>query len=197
MYFDVNFNVFLKLIKVHLLVSELNVYKNARYNNKKTLSIKFYSENVHNWWCSSVVTWKSAQWNSCSNRGRKWVSIMYIYCQMLVKIFIRTIWVSSELEQRRSCFSHEHKGSYICACSMTAWHFEHKRRLGKVLCYVSHRMPQMPSRWVWARSLGNKRWLLKINLTEFPITNAFVFWKDLGDIWKYIIELLGRKDFRY
>jgi len=49
MYFDVNFNVFLKLIKVHLLVSELNVYKNARYNNKKTLSIKFYSENVHNW----------------------------------------------------------------------------------------------------------------------------------------------------
>ena len=34
-YFNANFNVFFKLIKVHLLVSELYVYQNARCNNKK------------------------------------------------------------------------------------------------------------------------------------------------------------------
>ena len=32
MYFNVNFNVFFKLIKVHLLVSELYIYQNARCN---------------------------------------------------------------------------------------------------------------------------------------------------------------------
>ena len=35
MYFNVNFNVFFKLIKVHLLVSELYIYQNAWCNNKK------------------------------------------------------------------------------------------------------------------------------------------------------------------
>ena len=39
MYFDVNFNVFFKLIKVHLLVSELYIYQNARYNNKNNNKI--------------------------------------------------------------------------------------------------------------------------------------------------------------
>ena len=34
MYFNVNFNVFFKLIKVHLLLSELYVYQNAEYNDK-------------------------------------------------------------------------------------------------------------------------------------------------------------------
>ena len=34
-YFNVNFNVFFKLIKVHLLVSELYIYQNARCNDKK------------------------------------------------------------------------------------------------------------------------------------------------------------------
>jgi len=33
-YFNVNFNVFFKFIKVHLLVSELYIYQNARCNNK-------------------------------------------------------------------------------------------------------------------------------------------------------------------
>ena len=33
-YFNVNFNVFFKLIKVHLLVSELYIYQNARCNDK-------------------------------------------------------------------------------------------------------------------------------------------------------------------
>jgi len=33
-YFDVNFNVFFKLIKVHLLVSELYIYQNVRCNDK-------------------------------------------------------------------------------------------------------------------------------------------------------------------
>jgi len=33
-YFDVNFNVFFKLIKVHLLVSELYVHQNAGCNDK-------------------------------------------------------------------------------------------------------------------------------------------------------------------
>jgi len=36
-YFNVNFNAFFKLIKVHLLVSELNVYQNARCNDKKKI----------------------------------------------------------------------------------------------------------------------------------------------------------------
>ena len=35
MYFNVNFNVFFKIKKVHLLVSELYIYQNARCNNKK------------------------------------------------------------------------------------------------------------------------------------------------------------------
>ena len=35
MYFNVNFNVFFKLIKEHLLVSELYIYQNARCNDKK------------------------------------------------------------------------------------------------------------------------------------------------------------------
>ena len=35
MYFNVNFYVFFKLIKVHLLVSELYIYQNARCNDKK------------------------------------------------------------------------------------------------------------------------------------------------------------------
>jgi len=34
-YFNVNFNVFFKLIKLHLLVSELYIYQNARCNDKK------------------------------------------------------------------------------------------------------------------------------------------------------------------
>ena len=36
MYFNVNFNVFFKLIKVHFLVSELYIYQNARYNEKES-----------------------------------------------------------------------------------------------------------------------------------------------------------------
>ena len=39
MYFNVNFNVFFKSIKVHLLVSELYIYQNARCNDKKKLKI--------------------------------------------------------------------------------------------------------------------------------------------------------------
>ena len=35
MYFNVNFNVFFKLIKVLLLVSELYIYQNARLNGKE------------------------------------------------------------------------------------------------------------------------------------------------------------------
>ena len=35
MYFNVNFNVLFKLIKVCLLVSELYIYENARSNDKK------------------------------------------------------------------------------------------------------------------------------------------------------------------
>ena len=34
-YFNVNFNVFFKIKKVHLLVSELYMYQNARCNDKK------------------------------------------------------------------------------------------------------------------------------------------------------------------
>ena len=37
MYFNVNFNVFFNLTKAHLLVSELYIYKNLRYNDKKKI----------------------------------------------------------------------------------------------------------------------------------------------------------------
>jgi len=37
-YFNVNFNVFFKLIKVHLLVSEIYIHQNARCNDKNYLS---------------------------------------------------------------------------------------------------------------------------------------------------------------
>ena len=35
MYFNVNFNVFFKLIKMHLLLSELYIYQNARRKDIK------------------------------------------------------------------------------------------------------------------------------------------------------------------
>ena len=35
MYFNVHFNVSVKLIKMHFVVSELYIYQNARCNNKK------------------------------------------------------------------------------------------------------------------------------------------------------------------
>jgi len=40
-YFNVNFNVFFKLIIVHLLVNELYIYHNARCNDKKYRSKYF------------------------------------------------------------------------------------------------------------------------------------------------------------
>ena len=45
MYFHVNFNVFLKLIKVHLLVSELYIYQNTRCNKKKPQFLAFPKRN--------------------------------------------------------------------------------------------------------------------------------------------------------
>ena len=42
MYFNVNCNVFCKLINVHLLVSELYIYQNARCNNKKKTFISTF-----------------------------------------------------------------------------------------------------------------------------------------------------------
>ena len=43
MYFNVNFNVFFKLIKVHLLVSELYMRQSAQCNDiKKTSNSTFY-----------------------------------------------------------------------------------------------------------------------------------------------------------
>ena len=39
MYFNVNFNVFFKLIKVHLLVSELYIHQNARCNDQNRLRV--------------------------------------------------------------------------------------------------------------------------------------------------------------
>ena len=41
MYFDVNFNVFFKLIKVHLLVNEIYIYQNARCNDKNCTNVHF------------------------------------------------------------------------------------------------------------------------------------------------------------
>ena len=38
---NVNFNVFFKLIKVHLLVSELYIYQTARCNDKNTNTVRY------------------------------------------------------------------------------------------------------------------------------------------------------------
>jgi len=38
-YFNVNFNVFFKLIKVHLLASELYIYQTARCNDKNVIHL--------------------------------------------------------------------------------------------------------------------------------------------------------------
>ena len=43
MHFNVNFNVFFKLIKVYWLVSELCIYQNVRYNDKKKVEPCFCS----------------------------------------------------------------------------------------------------------------------------------------------------------
>ena len=45
MYFNVNFNVFFKSVKLHLLVSELYKYQTARCGDKKIL---IYSKDC---WC--------------------------------------------------------------------------------------------------------------------------------------------------
>ena len=45
MYFNVNFNVLFKLIKVHLLVSELYIYENARCKDKKIATFVWRSDN--------------------------------------------------------------------------------------------------------------------------------------------------------
>ena len=42
-YFNVNFNVFFKLIKVHLLVIELYIYQNARTSLSSFFSLLFHS----------------------------------------------------------------------------------------------------------------------------------------------------------
>ena len=47
MYFNVNFNVIFKLINVHLLVSELYIYQNARCNNEKVYFSKNAAKNVN------------------------------------------------------------------------------------------------------------------------------------------------------
>ena len=48
-YFNVNFNVFFKIKKLHLLVSELYIYRNARCNNKKARYISIFpvTTNTH------------------------------------------------------------------------------------------------------------------------------------------------------
>jgi len=38
MYFNVNFNVFFKLIKLHLLVIELYIHQNVQCNDKKLVA---------------------------------------------------------------------------------------------------------------------------------------------------------------
>ena len=47
MYFNVNFNVFFKSIKVHLLVSELYIHQIARCNDKKKHSNKQKHRKTH------------------------------------------------------------------------------------------------------------------------------------------------------
>ena len=47
MYFDVNFNVFFKLIKVHLLVSELYIHQNPRCNNKNKIEKEYFENNLN------------------------------------------------------------------------------------------------------------------------------------------------------
>jgi len=63
-YFNVNFNVFFKLIKVNLLVSELYIYQNARCNDKKE------NINVAGMVCLSVrpSVWNNSAATCCFNK---------------------------------------------------------------------------------------------------------------------------------
>ena len=47
MYFNVNFNVLFKFTKVHLLLSELYIYQNARCNNKNLKKYELYCLNLY------------------------------------------------------------------------------------------------------------------------------------------------------
>jgi len=55
MYFNVNFNVFFKLIKVHLLVSEPYIHQNARCKDKNYYSHIYGYENILLCICSTSV----------------------------------------------------------------------------------------------------------------------------------------------
>jgi len=65
MYFNVNFNVFFKLIKVHVLVSELYVHQNAWCNDKKTIIYNLFVR----------VTWRSGCMHQWIKAHNEWVKI--------------------------------------------------------------------------------------------------------------------------
>ena len=67
-YFNANFNVFFKSIKVHLLVSELYIYQNARCNERKkkhpfhttSIEIEFPKDPIYSVYLKcTVIKWQS------------------------------------------------------------------------------------------------------------------------------------------
>ena len=55
MHFNVNFNVFFKLIKVHFWVSELCIYQNVRCNDNKNKLNCLKAESLSLLWCYQQV----------------------------------------------------------------------------------------------------------------------------------------------
>ena len=64
-YFNVNFYVFYKLIKVHLLVTELYIYQNSQCNNKKM-------SKIHVSWSSWVTQHKTSRNVVCIGPTQNW-----------------------------------------------------------------------------------------------------------------------------
>ena len=77
MYFNVNFNVFFKLIKVHLLVSELYMYQNARCNDTEEVSVYNY---ILYHYCSPAAPVRSPPTcNQTSSQGIFFFYMGFIY----------------------------------------------------------------------------------------------------------------------
>ena len=79
MYFNVNFNLFFKWIKVHLLVTELYIYRNARCNDKNSWSISKTRTFRYHQIIRNVVR-SSVHWPDCQFEVRPQWKQSYRHC---------------------------------------------------------------------------------------------------------------------
>ena len=111
MYFNVNFNVFLNK-KVHLLVSELYIYQNARCNNKKKLLC--YSAYVE-----SVLNKNNNVWNNISIQQKASPVADYKRCALLPNVTDKIC--GFRTRNQRSEFFHENYRIHNLKCIVTTY----------------------------------------------------------------------------